>query len=425
MWTRPIAAAAALVLFATACGPSDLTETADETVTDDGLALTTTELKVATAGITVWLRPYAVKAVRNARTVWILRGRTSVNLESAFSYVPDDAFCQTNVLSARTFEIVIAVDSSSETNTLLSGLPLFVRLVQPGAKESTLKFVLEPRFVDPTGTTKIWLNTELKPIFVAGVGLTYRGKLRATGAVAGVVGGAAARLSKRAGSEDFNVDVGYDQLSTAALGSGAQFTLDLDGAPYTKRAAVAFGVNDLDLQRTPDAYQTWPSLTCTAAVQACLNTAADYEACGSYRQVTRCNIPSNLPQLGLSPDDRTQLDAALAQINAPLPANKHVTVTGFYVQAIGSAHPALTQAVKAWQQMEQTPTTLDGERTAGQLNLELDGYAARAVVPAIQKTVLQQSFKVMRLTSPKTTWELLYFTSAGRLIVVQLVDIAS
>jgi hypothetical protein len=312
MFSRSLVASAVAVVLS-ACGPqtAEVGDTDGDVSADESFALSTTELKVATTGITVWLRPYAVKAERDGQTFWVLRGRTSVNLDHAMSFVPDDPFCATTVLSARTFEI--ACHGASETNSLLSGLPLFVNLVQPGPKQATLKFVLEPRFVDATGSTRVWLNTELKPIYVSGVGLTYRGKLRATGAVAGVVGGTAAKLTRRGTTNEMNVDVSFEQVAAAAAGSGAQFTLDLEGVPYTKKAMVAFGVKELDLQRTPDAYETWPSLFCSSAVQACLNAAGgdayDYEACGSYRQVTRCNIPSTLPQIGLSTDDRSLLDA--------------------------------------------------------------------------------------------------------------------
>ena len=48
-----------------------------------------------------------------------------------------------------------------------------------------------------------------------------------------------------------------------ALSGGAVFTHDLEGNPYVKKASIAFGVSGLELQRTDDAYQTWPSPTCT------------------------------------------------------------------------------------------------------------------------------------------------------------------
>lgn len=430
MFSRSFFATAAFALCA--CGPQtvDITD-GEDTLAGDELELTTTELKVATTGMTVWLRPYAVKGTRDSQTYWILRGRASVNLDHAYSFVPDDIFCTTTVLTARTFEI--ACHPAHEANSLLSGLPLFVNLVQPittagvAPKQASLKFVLEPRFVDVTGSSKLWLNTEIKPIYVSGVGLTYRGKISATGAVSSLIGGAPAKLTRRAGTNDYNVDVGFDQLANGALTTGAEFTLDLEGVPYTKKASIAYGVKELDLQRTPDAYVTWPSITCASPVQACLNAAPldiyDYESCGSYRQVSRCNIPSNLPQIGMSPDDRTALDAALVQINATLPANKKVKVTGYWVQnATGGGRPTIAQAVRAWQQVEQGVTTNEGERTAGQVNIDLDAYGARSVVPAIQKVVFQQSFKAMRLKSPQTTWEVLYFSTAARLMVIQLID---
>lgn len=388
-------------------------------------ALATTEIKAATTGITVWMRPYATREVREQQTFFVLRGRASVNLDNAFSYVPDDGFCQSRTLTARTFEI--ACESASETNSLLSGLPLFVRLDQPGGKSATLKFELQPRFVDASGSSKLWLSTAIKPIYVPEVGLTYRGKLSASsGAITGVVGAQSAKLSLRGTSNDYNVDVSFEALRSAAYLSGATFTLDAEGTRYTKKAAVAFGVGALELARTDDAYQTWPSVSCTSAVQSCLNTAgaaaSDYEACGSYRQVSRCNIPSSLPQLGASPDDLSRITAALADINASRP-NAPVTVASFYVQAYSSAKPSISQVIKAWQRQDTAAagaTVTVAEQTPGQVNTALDPYQARSLVPAIQQTVYQSSFKASRLMAGTVAYEVLYFPTAARFTVIRL-----
>lgn len=410
-----------------ACGPQEAeVGSGAEPSADDASELSTTELKVATTGITVWVRPYATKEVRDGRNLFVVRGRTSVNIENALSYVPDDAFGYATVLSARTFEV--ALDAQSETNSLLSGLPLLVRLDQPGGKNATLRFVLAPRFVDATGSSKLWVTTEVKPIYVVEQGLGYRGKVRAGGAASVQLGSTNAKLSRRGTGDEWNVDFTFEQLREAALGAGARFTTTLDGVEYVKTAKLALGVGTLELARTDDAYAYWPQPTCTAAVQACLNaggaTATDYESCGSYRQVSRCNIPTNLPQLGPSNDDPTRIAAALAGINASRNADAQVGVSSFWVQSIGTAaKPNIAQAIRAWQRQDAAAagtTVVAAEQTAGQVNAALDPFGARTLVPAIQQTVLQQSFKAARLTNGTQSFVVLYFATAARFVVIRL-----
>ncbi len=410
------------VLLLGACGPQLTTE---EDVRDsDGADLSTAELKAATTGMTVWLKPTFVKQTRDGRDVWVLKGRASVNLEGAMSFVPDDRFCETTTLTARTFEVVC--DPRGEMNSLLSGLPLFISLRQPDGRSAVARFAVSPSFQNMTGTTKVWLTNEIKPIYVAEVGLSYRGKVRVTGALGATVGGAPVTLLPRGTPNELNVDLSFDQLMAGALGAtGAVFTHDLEGASFVKKASIAFGVSGLELQRTDDAYQTWPSPTCTSAVQQCLYAAGaaayDFEACGGYRQVQRCNIPSNLPKLGWSPDDRQLLTAALATVNASLPANKQITSFGFYVEMLGSSgKPQLAQVVAAWQKMDASPTTSEGDRTAGQVNTDLDAFGARSLVPAIQKVVYQQAFKAHRLSTESAHYEILYFSGAARVEVIRL-----
>ena len=50
----------------------------------------------------------------------------------------------------------------------------------------------------------------------------------------------------------------------------------------------------------------------------------------------------------------------------------------------------------------------------------LDPYAARSLVPAIQQTVYQQSFKAARLSNGTNAYEVLYFTGAARFVVIKL-----
>src|SRR4051812_47532321 len=90
------------LLFLCACGLDEVEVREGAPVAesaDEASALSSTELKAATTGITAWLKPYAVREERSGRAVFVLRGRASVNLEHAFSYVPDDGFCETTMRS--------------------------------------------------------------------------------------------------------------------------------------------------------------------------------------------------------------------------------------------------------------------------------------------------------------------------------------
>lgn len=405
------------VVLLGACGPS-LTPDEADVLASDSADLTTGELKVATTGMTLWLKPTFTKVTRDAQVFWVLKGRTSVNLEGAMAYVPDDAMCQTTVLSARTFEI--ACDPRGEINTLASGLPLFLSLRQPDGRNATAHLVVAPRFTDFSGSAAVSVAAELLPIYVANAGLTYRGTFSAAAPVTVRVGPATLATRVRSGSTR-TLDLTFDQLMAGALSTGASFTAGTD----VKTAQFTFAVTNLELKRTADAYATWPtSFACASAVQQCLNgipAAPDFEACGTYRQVQRCNIPSNLPNLGGSPDGRAAITSALADINAALPAERQVTSNGFYVQMpVGGAKPSMAQVVAAWQKMEMTVTVFEADLTAGQLNTDLDAFGARTLVPAVQQTVLQQSFKAQRLVSQTAKYELVYFSGAARLEVIRL-----
>lgn len=110
----------ALSLALLSCGPNLAASEDGELEVSEGNDALATELKANVPSLTVWVKPALVPEVRDGRQVYVLRGRTSQNLQGINAYVFDDAFGSANVLSARTFEVVF--DAQSELNSLAAGI---------------------------------------------------------------------------------------------------------------------------------------------------------------------------------------------------------------------------------------------------------------------------------------------------------------
>ena len=89
-------------LAITACAapaPSEEGETIS--IDPDAKADAATEIKVKTTSLTVWMRPVASTRVEDGRTVFVLRGRASKNLDAVTPFIADDGFAQARTLSPR------------------------------------------------------------------------------------------------------------------------------------------------------------------------------------------------------------------------------------------------------------------------------------------------------------------------------------
>ena len=261
---------------------------------DDGKA-DSVELRVRAGVTTLWMRKVALVDVGPGGQPRVtLQGRTSRDLASAHSWVPDDGFGTSSVVSARKFEVVL--DDGHEINTLLSGLPIHVSLeTKTGSVKSyTARMRLVPRLARFSGSSALHPSTVVDPIYVRDPNdtLRYRGTLRsdkpltALSVLAGEAGGDAVTTSL--GPTDWKFDWTYGGLALAAFPAGDQILFSSTPA-LEKKAEFELRVLSLSLT-TKAPWEAWPDPACEPEVAACIGATAgeDLGACGSYREVSRC-----------------------------------------------------------------------------------------------------------------------------------------
>jgi hypothetical protein len=380
----------------------------------------TRSLRAEGGGLTVWVKPVLTKRVVGSQVKWVLEGSTSRDLEGAFSFVPDDAFGEAMVTGARSFEVALA--DGHELNSILSGLRLLVNLSpRDASRPITAGIDLQPRFTSMRGSTRVMLSPpELRPVYARG-GLSYRGQVRvASGTLTAVTGvdGVALPTQAAVGAGESSIDFTYEALARS-LGGVVQATArSVDGQTRVKTATLSVTTKSVQLT-TADPYEVWTT-TCPTEVRACLNAtpagATDFGACGSYREVSRCGLPNQVPSLFPSPDDVSALTQALAALQVP--AGKTVSFSAWGLQSTRNVTVEL--AARGWLEATGTQATVGATLTAGQVNALLDGWNARSLVPAMQRVVLQTSFRAVRLDGPGVTHVMLYSSGAFRLTVFTL-----
>jgi hypothetical protein len=284
----------ALLMFG--CAPAPELEEGSgptEIVDDDGKFDSASELYARVTGMSVWVDKTAQVATRDGRSVWLLEGRASRDLDGVFSFVPDDPFCRAQVLSARRFEVFC--EPGSELNSVLSGLPLFVSLTPksgPGAVSATAAVWFAPRFARFSGSSKVSVDAKVSPVYLAGGSVSYRGRAQTQSPYHQLVVAADDDFESVVygeGTRKFRFDWPYPALEKA-LGDRVRFTAHSSSGSVSKYAGFDVAVPRLGLT-TGDPYQVYAE-ECLASVKACLKasspTQPDYESCGTYRQVQRC-----------------------------------------------------------------------------------------------------------------------------------------
>lgn len=416
----------ALSLALLSCGPNLAASEDGELEVSEGADALATEVKANVPSLTVWVKPALVPEVRDGRQVYVLRGRTSQNLEGINAYVFDDAFGSANVLSARTFEVVF--DAQSELNSLAAGIRMFLAVHPQSAsvQPATASLTFAPTFTRPTGTTSLSVRPDVLAIAV-GDQLTYRAIVKTSNGSPLTVtsfDGETLPVAQRNATE-WNVDMTFGQLR-AASDEGNEpvtFVTTTGTGPKTKKVTLGVAVKTLELQRG-DAYENWPPLQCAPAVQSCLDALSsnDSEACGAWYPVTRCVLPWRGVQLFDTPDDVTALVNATASINAQLPAGKSVAWRGYGTQDVLRAVD-LPRVINGWKAREPYGDLVNtGSITATALKNELTAFGnAQALIPATQQVVYQQSFVAQRFerNGGKTKLYLLFFASAARVTVLE------
>lgn len=250
----------------------------------------TSEVRAAVKGWTLWVSPVVTRRAPDANgREFVVTARVSKNVREAFAFVPDDAFGLARLLSKRKFEVAM---DRHELATLVSGMPIFVRLVPESGTTVFAQVSLQGRFKVPTGSTSIWLNRKVQSVAVDRA-LVLRGKaaLR-SGATALTVTGTGAPALSITGT-DANLDWTIDSFVAAVAGGGLTFKAKSSAnRAISKKAAVELLVRTAGLT-LDDPYDTWPSAECREPVKTCVADATranrtDLGACGDYRPVMAC-----------------------------------------------------------------------------------------------------------------------------------------
>jgi hypothetical protein len=213
---------------------------------------------------------------------WRITGRTSRNLKSVFSFVPDDPFGQAKLLSPRTFEVTL--DAEHEIASMLAGGPLLVRLEPVSGPTTFAKLDFAPRLASFYGDGRIYLSSSVKPIYyVDGISnLRYRGTVSTSGADV--------RVTTSAG--DAIVGSGFFDLTNdeglAAMGGSLRAEATFSGRVAAKQATLQVALTSL-AATIDDPYDAFPPNPCSPQVRSCMvGKTVDFSACGSYRDVQAC-----------------------------------------------------------------------------------------------------------------------------------------
>ncbi|WP_164013462.1 hypothetical protein [Pyxidicoccus trucidator] len=236
--------------------------------------------------------------VRNGVRSLIIRATANRYLSDVYSFVPDDIFGTASIISERRFEIALA--EGHELNTVLSGLPLFVSVhTFTGTPRSyTARIVIAPRFFDFRGSSAIWIQEEVNPIYVVQgtTNLLYRGRASVHSDWLTVT--APDGIPSVNGRPSYRLDWGYPGIYQAIDPHTVPLTFSAggdNGVEWEKTARLVARVTEFEVT-DGDAYEVWPPAPCAPAVYTCYHSAPagtrDFSHCGTYRQVQRCTYAS-------------------------------------------------------------------------------------------------------------------------------------
>lgn len=289
----------------------------------------------------------------------IIRATANRYLADVLSFIPDDGFGEAHIISERRFEVVL--HEGYELNTVLSGLPLFVKVTtNTGTPRAyTARVVIAPRFYDFRGDSSIWIDEAVNPVYVvqSDSNLLYRGRASVSGYVDWLSVTAPDGAPHVDGRPNFRLDWTYPLLHQAIDPHTVPLTFTAggdDGVAYQKTARLVARVTELALT-DGDAYDVWPTPDCDPAVYTCYHSkpagTTDFSQCGTYRQVLRCTYASAcevFPQpFSLTATDASSLESARTAWNAgsnPLAWNEIDSINA-YTTPECPAQPVTLQAI--------------------------------------------------------------------------------
>jgi len=228
--------------------------------------------------------------------LFVLRGRTSRTLTDGRGYIFDDIYGDWAQKSARVFEITWPI---STARGLADGVDQFIGMdfVHSSSRPDhlTARAIVRPRLGEFTGSTKIYLVSELTPIVVAGevryriTGRTYG----ANSAIRLVANDANVGWVTRDGSERFSIDLD-PQLALRMIENNVdlQVVADLPTGGVEKHVKLGLGLKKLGMT-AGDVEAAWPPVSCVSSVKSCLtalpNTTLDLASCGEAIKVNACS----------------------------------------------------------------------------------------------------------------------------------------
>lgn len=411
----------AAFLFAACADPTVVDEpigpaTAIANVDSKADGTTSSELRARAGEMTVWTR---VRATTDHASDYgfrvVVHGRASRDLEPAFAWVPDDAFGEARVVSARRFELVL--DEAHEISTVMSGAPIFVTL---RAKSGTnrdyyVRLELEPRFAAFKGSKTIFVREDVQPIYVRDglTNLRFRG-LASTTAPADHF---AATTDDDSDAEvhaldatTFTLDWSFTNLALAMTPSTnpVRFAATFGTRVESKQAELAPSVIGLAVS-TEDPYLSLiHERTCDADVRACIaDSGDDLGDCGSYREVQTCLASGPIcgadsPDLELFPIDVSGLGVA--------------GLAGFRLPDCLAALPDVAGLAHMLRNMDAYDRDWDGITvTRGDLAVEL---GARLDLGTLDGWAGSMSAEHWFALSDDLTLVVVYYPSVGRLFAL-------
>lgn len=254
----------------------------------DELGTVGSELTVKSGTFSATIGTYPVVAP-NGDVLFV--GSASRNVTDAFAFVPDDAF---GTATANKRVLTLTLAQGHEANTLLSGLPVLVRLTTQSGTPNTyfVRVSAQARVHTSSGSTLIKPSGAVPAVYVKDPvnPLRYRLSLEGPALATQVsmqIGNASVAATRVGTSTQWFIDLTYPQLDEA-MRSLVTVTAVAPTRSYSKLLLLGVKTIGLDIT-TADPYDTWPSTTCGAQVYACVSgEPADLGACGGYREVSRC-----------------------------------------------------------------------------------------------------------------------------------------
>ncbi len=329
MTLRSLSLALLVALGATACNDTQSTEpVAPAEETGVSTSEIVTRLYATVGNNELSFETLGTFETRNGERVLVITATSNRYLDRVFSFVPDDAFGEANVISERRFEVVLR--EGHELNTVLSGLPLFISVdtFTGSPQRYYARIVVAPRFFDFRGSTSIAISENVNPVYVRNGTdvLVYRGRADVAASSLTTVAPDGTPVVSRVDADTFNLDWQYPAVYQA---------IDPHTMPITFTATLA---NNTQLHKTArltarvsefavtagDPYDVWPSPPCQAPVYNCIHSqptgTTDFAACGTYREVSRCMYAracevAPIPPLSLTSIDTASLEPARAAYN--------------------------------------------------------------------------------------------------------------